>query len=619
MKQLLLLMVMLLICSCLNVPVQNRGGDLEAVVGPNITVGKQWAVFIAIDRYQEWGPLTNPVRDAKEIKDILLEHYYIDEVRELYDREATNNGIRQLLVGLRSQVGIDDSVFVFYAGHGHTDQETNTGFWIPADGQHHERGQANWLPNIQVRNMLNLLPARHVFLISDSCFSGDILDHNRGAPVHIDSNYYRQAYSKVSRMVMTSGSSERVPEPSEFVMRLKSSLIRAEGACVDPEYLFVNVREVQSTQPLLGAIRGSEHQDGGSFLFFRKQVEGNAIERFQTDTSVSATTGSISVTSDIAGEILINGNATGSTIKEGGTVTIANVSVGNTEVAVKQTNGTIVKAPNMVMVRQGQIVAVAIKRPVPTNMVRINGGTFTMGSPSSEAGRDDDEVQHRVTVSSFYMGKYEVTQNEYETVIGTNPSNWKGYNLPVEKVSWYDALVFCNKLSMREGLSTAYSINGSTDPARWGTVPTNSNATWNAVTIVVGSNGYRLPTEAQWEYACRAGTTTAYNTGSSINTNTGWYDGNNGSRTHPVGEKPANAWGLYDMHGNVWEWCWDWYGAYPTSTQTDPMGASSGTYRVNRGGSWLNATRGVRSAYRGGSTLSGRYYDIGFRLVRPAQ
>jgi formylglycine-generating enzyme required for sulfatase activity len=215
------------------------------------------------------------------------------------------------------------------------------------------------------------------------------------------------------------------------------------------------------------------------------------------------------------------------------------------------------------------------------------------------------------------MGKYPVTQDEYETVMGTNPSNWKGYNLPVEKVSWYDALVFCNKLSMREGLSPAYSISGSTDPARWGGVPTSNNATWNAVTIVAGSNGCRLPTEAQWEYACRAGTTTAYNTGAGINTNTGWYDANSGSRTHPVGEKPANAYGLYDMHGNVWEWCWDWYGTYPTSSQTDPMGASSGSGRVTRGGSWSHAAQYVRSANRSDATPSNRSYLNGFRLVRP--
>jgi formylglycine-generating enzyme required for sulfatase activity len=268
-------------------------------------------------------------------------------------------------------------------------------------------------------------------------------------------------------------------------------------------------------------------------------------------------------------------------------------------------------------------------QPVSGNMVRINGGTFTMGSPANEPSRGSDEVQHQVTISSFYMGRYEVTQKEYQEIMGTSPSNFKGDNLPVENVSWYDALVYCNKLSMREGLSPAYRINGSTDPARWGTVPTSSNETWNAVTIVAGSNCYRLPTEAQWEYACRAGTTTPFSTGNNITTSQANYDGNNPynnnargeyrQRTTPAGSFAPNAWGLYDMHGNVYEWCWDWYGTYASGAQTDPAGAVSGSYRVRRGGSWGSLGRYLRSAYRGHIYPDYRSYIIGFRLVRPAQ
>ena len=194
---------------------QNRGVSLQATAGLNSAVGKQWAVFIAIDYYQEWGPLKEPVKDAKEIRDILLEYYYIDEVRELYDRDATTAGIRLLLIGLRSEVGINDSVFVFYAGHGHFDPDTNTGFWIPKNGGRNLKEQTNWLPNIQVRNLLTQLPAKHVFLVSDSCFSGDILYADRGEPVVIDVNYYRRAYDLVSRQVMTSGASEKVPDSSD--------------------------------------------------------------------------------------------------------------------------------------------------------------------------------------------------------------------------------------------------------------------------------------------------------------------------------------------------------------------------------------------------------------------
>jgi len=258
-------------------------------------------------------------------------------------------------------------------------------------------------------------------------------------------------------------------------------------------------------------------------------------------------------------------------------------------------------------------------------MVSIPAGTFTMGSPTSESGRYSDETQHPVTLNGFYMGKYQVTQEQYQAVMGTNPSSFSSSpqageiqgKRPVERVSWYDTLVFCNKLSVMEGLSPAYRINGSTDPAVWETAPTSDNATWNAVEIVAGSTGYRLPTEAQWEYACRAGTTTAYNTGNTISDNTGWYSSNSGSKTHEVGKKPANAWGLYDMHGNVYEWCWDWYGYYSSSAQTDPLGASSGTDRVRRGGSWFPSAEFLRSAARDGDYPGVRGYDLGFRLVRP--
>jgi uncharacterized repeat protein (TIGR02543 family) len=244
-------------------------------------------------------------------------------------------------------------------------------------------------------------------------------------------------------------------------------------------------------------------------------------------------------------------------------------------------------------------------------MVPIESGTFLMGGSYSVTLTKD-----------FYMGKYEVTQELYQTVMGSNPSSFKtSPEHPAENMNWYSMIVFCNKLSVLEELTPVYSIGngvggaGSTNTADWGSVPTSNNPAWNAVTVDWDANGYRLPTEAEWEYACRAGSTTRYNLGDTWSDAWGWYNGNSGGETHEVGLKTPNAWGLCDMHGNVWEWCWDRHGLL--SVGTDPTGPASGSTRVIRGGGWDYGVEGLRSDNREGySVPDGRYYALGFRVVR---
>jgi formylglycine-generating enzyme required for sulfatase activity len=274
--------------------------------------------------------------------------------------------------------------------------------------------------------------------------------------------------------------------------------------------------------------------------------------------------------------------------------------------------------------------------------VHVAGGTFTMGSPTTETNRGSDETQWDVALTGFYMGKYLVTQKQWYEVMGTTiqelqtaaaPTDTTDYgregDYPVYWVSWYDALVFCNKLSVKEGLTPAYSISGKTNPAEWGAVPTSSDATWNAAVMVTGSTGWRLPTEAQWEYAARGGqSANGYKiySGSDTIDDVAWYSGNNGASgtdtygTKQVGKKAANELGIYDMSGNVFEWCWDWYGPYPATTTppaTDPSGISSGSNRVWRGSDWGDAAQYARSAYRDSAVPSYRSQYLGFRLLRP--
>ncbi|MCI7109368.1 MAG: formylglycine-generating enzyme family protein [Spirochaetia bacterium] len=264
---------------------------------------------------------------------------------------------------------------------------------------------------------------------------------------------------------------------------------------------------------------------------------------------------------------------------------------------------------------------------LPEGFVLIPAGTFQMGS---NVGYSDNKPVHEVTITKpFYMGKYEVTQAEYEKYCSygsSSPSSDKGDgdNYPAYYVSWYDALVYCNKRSMAEGLTPCYSISGSTDPSKWGTVPTSSNNTWNAVVCNWNANGYRLPTEAEWEYAARAGDNTVasltYSGTSDVNKlgEYAWYSSNSNSKTHEVGTKKANGFGLYDMSGNVWEWCWNWFtNSYDAEAEggSDPTGTSAGSNRVRRGGSWGSGSVNCAVSFRNSYYPNGRG-NLGFRVVR---
>jgi formylglycine-generating enzyme required for sulfatase activity len=229
---------------------------------------------------------------------------------------------------------------------------------------------------------------------------------------------------------------------------------------------------------------------------------------------------------------------------------------------------------------------VILSNAIGMKFVLIPAGNFKMGSRSSLAA-GDEHPSHRVRISRpFYLQTTEVTQDQWFAVMGNNPSYFKGHgDRPVERVSYQDALEFIRRLNRREGTTR-----------------------------------YRLPTEAEWEYACRAGTATDYSFGdSSAGLNDyGWSNGNSYGTTHPVGKKRPNPWGLYDMHGNVWEWCSDWYAKdyYKKSPSTDPKGPASGGYRVLRGGAWYLDAGFLRSANRGGNIPSSRSRANGFRVVR---
>lgn len=267
------------------------------------------------------------------------------------------------------------------------------------------------------------------------------------------------------------------------------------------------------------------------------------------------------------------------------------------------------------------MVTGAYTASVNDGFILLPGGTFQMGSLDGERQRDRDEVRHRVRVSAFYVDPYEVTQAAYEALMHSNPSNSKGGRLPVENVTWLDAVRYCNALSLHRGLKPAYAVNG--EAVRWDRA----------------ADGYRLLTEAEWEYAARAGTSTVFNVGNQAHSDSVNFAGsypyliekNYVTRRDPgvrtsryrgetmaVDTLPANAFGLHHMHGNVSEWVFDYYGAYDTGRTDDPAGPSSGSLRVNRGGSYTDFGKHLRSAYRSATNPVDPDPNLGFRVCRNA-
>ncbi|MBU0768761.1 MAG: SUMF1/EgtB/PvdO family nonheme iron enzyme [Proteobacteria bacterium] len=653
-------------------------------------VGNQWLFIIGINTYIKWPPLKTAVNDAKAVKDVLLSRYYFnnEHLIELYDEEATRRNIISKLRYLANNIRGEDSLVIFYAGHGQLDSITKSGSWIPVESG--TQDASAWISNNDIKDYLKIdaIRAKHILLISDSCFAGDFFRGSRGIMPTINERLIQKAYQMSSRQAITSGGLEPVSDTgfgknSIFSYFLIKTLKENQKPFLVPSDMFQDIKagvaENADQFPILGSLKDTGGQQGGEIVFFLRQdsrlrnLSNEALEKSkelerlrQMETEATAVKKKeeaeiskrekevaeldakiakmrkklgtadenrddsldrmlamarqkdaqekhleelkrkrqaeeakrLAEIEELKAKKRIKMLATlEKDISKYRSIISSIFWKSNKEEAWKSLLAKYPSAGNLkVDDTEGlkfKIAYEGIENSIGMKFVRIPPGTFMLGSPPNEPGHTFNEKEHQVTLTKeFYIQTTEVTQDQWKKVMGNNPSQFKkcGDDCPVEKVSWHDVKDFIHRLNQQEG-----------------------------------SGIYRLPTEAEWECAARAGTKTPFAFDRCLSTDQANYDGNYPlaecskgefrKKTVPVGSFSPNSWGLYDMHGNVWEWCQDWYKSYPSDPVTDPTGPPKGSSRLHRGGSWFSGAGPCRSANRNFSSPEARNFDLGFRLV----
>ena len=676
----------------------NRGiARIGQLTHTNKQVGTYRALLIGIQNYNDpkIPDLETPLKDVREIGAVLKDRYGF-KVDMLLEGAATREAMYKALRQLASATKPEDSVLIYYAGHGDLDRQYNDGWWIPVDAA--GGNPTTYLDNMQVQKAMKNMAARHVLLISDSCYSGTLFGQARAMPPVIDDRYYLNLYNEKSRWGMTSGNKTPVSDSgtaghSVFAYQLIKKLQANDKPYLSTQEIYTAIAPIignnSEQTPLCRPIHQTGDQ-GGEFIFIASSgavVDDSSSDSQNGDPSVSF----LSVESTIPdadvylerqylGKTNLNrqkvspGSHTIRITKNGYTpyerklkfipgqnkslfvdLSVVKPSGAKLYVDVKPDNA-IVRILNItpayfrgmdlprgryhievsrddayekksfwITLDAGEekyLDIVLDKKTLTSTVVEtisgngsgsvygsgsgamtgsgtgyqagdtwtdsvtgmefvwVPGGCFNMGS--NEGGSDEKPI-HEVCLDGFWMGKYEVTQKEWQSIMGNNPSYFKkGDRFPVEQVSWDDAKAFIKKLNGRTGETFA------------------------------------LPSEAQWEYAARSGgKNQKYSGGNDVN-RFAWYNKNSGGTTHKVGTKAANDLGIHDMSGNVWEWCEDIYakGAYKKHTRNNPIYAQSGSNRVLRGGGWRGSPASVRCANRFWNTPGNRDFLLGFRLLR---
>lgn len=552
--------------------------------------GKNWLLAIAIDKYAH-KPLNNCVRDVKAFIEVVSQRYNFedDHIIPLFNEAATADGIYDAFEDLLDKVKPNDNLIVYYSGHGDYHGRLKEGYWIPFDADTRSRQ----IPNDALKRYLREIQTRHTLIICDSCFSGTFAI--KGKAEDYSPEALAQRYQDSSRWVITSGSKHEVLDGMEgghspFAEALLAKMRSHEGdlsARNLGDYVISELAAKKIYQKPLSEVFDKEYHQGGLFVFWQKtneEADWNIAEAENTITAYmgyrmkypkgiyytdakwrikkleeadeKAWRSALNFNKIYAYEDYIDNFPHGYKVKE------ARKNIENLLSGIKINDSQLEVIPQMMF---------------------VEGGEFHMGSNFS----NDEQPIHKVKVSNFRIGVYPITFEEYDTFCeqtgNEKPDDlgWGRGKRPVVKVDWFDAVAYTTWLSKRTG------------------------------------KNFRLPTEAEWEYVARGGRQNKgyIYSGSNNLDEVGWYDNNSNWMTHPVGHKKPNELGIYDMSGNIWEWCFNWFDKYYYETQTNPQGPIKGVYRVLRGGSSVYVESLCRNATRFRSYPNSKADDCGFRIV----
>lgn len=587
-----------------------------------------YALIIGNNSYKDEAisSLDEPINDARKLYNVLTNQYTFASQNVSLLTNATYVQMIDAFDNLSNKLTEDDNLLVFYAGHGWWDKDKNLGYWLPTDAR--KNSTAFWIRNSTISDYMSSIKSKHTLLIADACFSGSIFKTR----IAFDDagREIKSLYKLPSKTAMTSGNLKEVPDKSKFLEYLVKRLKNNTEKYLPADQLFVSFRKAvmnnSTTEPQFGTIQDAG-DEGGEFIFIKRtgtQQNQNNNKRVDPEEgglvhgNVVYKYGTINIDTEIGGKLYIDGkykgdlqaNTTGNKLSKQltgshtykiiginetktGTITVYKNQTANIEIkSTKNPEGTFVLNADFTVPAAGMSI----------KMRGIQGGSFTMGSSDSEAR--SNETPHTVKVSNFAMMKYEVTIEEYmkfaNATNGNNPEwleSGSTYNIKTGTHDYYKKFVDDYSKPI-----VGVSWNNAVAYAKW--LSQKTGQTW------------RLPTEAEWEYAAKGGQNYKY-AGSSNISKVGYYSENSGRNTHPVGQKSPNGYNLYDMTGNVWEWCSDWYAKdyYKNSPTNNPKGASNGSSRVLRGGGWLSYAKNCRLAFRDRWDAVSSSSRVGFRLV----